>query len=786
MLTDLRHLLRNLSRSPASAVAAVLTLVVTLGAGASIFAVVDAVLLTPPPFLDPDALVTVGEVPVDDPASAPRAVRLATFEAWRERAGSRARLEAYDPSNLTLTALGTAERLSATDVTPGFLAMLGVRPARGRAFEPGDVGQPLVIVSHDFWRTKLGADAGVIGRSLMLDGRAHIIVGVLPELPAFALNPCDVWRPVQLPADADARAGFPIRVVARLAPGATPADLSAALTEVSQRASSRLQAVATPMATEIAGAASQTLRLLAGATTFAMLVAFANLAGLLLVRSIDRRRELAVRTALGARPFEIVRQVVLEAETLVAMGLAGGVLLALWLTPVVRRLVLEQFGRVANYPVDVTWRVIVVVAVGAAISAALCGSLPALIAARRSAVDVLRRGVTPARREMAWRRTFVVGEVALACVLLVSLTLMGRSLRSLLAVNPGFDADGVLALQVTVPPARYPIEQVPMVFAALQRSIEQRLGTGTMSFVNELPLTGDGGRRLVRLGPTDPGREAVLRAAGPGYFEVMRIPIVAGRSFDERDAAAAPLRVVVSESLAEALFPREPAIGRQIRAQGPNGPAADIVGIVGDVRHRALDEPLVPTVYVPAQQTPSRGVVLVVRSARPDADVVAAVREAVARLDPDLPVYSVRSMRDEVARSPGVPARRVLTAAFLGFALLAVVLCGIGLFGVMAHDVASRRTELGLRIALGANPRRIVTGTLKQGAVLVGAGLAIGIVLSIWASQALSGMVVATGRFDLLSVAAAAVVLLVAAACAILPVARRAAHTDPLTALRSE
>lgn len=786
MLIDLRHLLRNLWRSPASAAAAVLTLSVTLGAGASIFAVVDAVLLTPPPFADPGALVTVGETPVDEPTSAPRSVAYRTVEAWRERAGSRATLEAYDPSNLTLTDLGTAERLSTTDITPGFLTMLGIAPARGRAFEPGDVGQPLVIVSHGFWRTKLVADPGVIGRTLMLDGRAHTIVGVLPELPPFALNPCEVWRPVQLPTDPAARAGFPVRVVARLAPGATPADLSAALTEVSQETSSRVRAVATPMATAIAGAASQTLGLLAGATAFAMLVAFANLAGLLLVRSIDRRRELAVRTALGARPFEIVRQLVLEAETLVAMGLAGGVLLALWLTPVVRRLVLEQFGGVANHPVDVTWRVIGVVAAVAVVLAALCGSLPALIAARRSAVDVLRRGLTPARPEMAWRRTFVVGEVALACVLLVSLTLMGRSLRSVLAINPGFDDDGVMALQVTVPPANYPVEQVPVFFAALQRSLEQRLGAGAMSFVNELPLTGDGGRRLVRLGPTDPGREAVLRAAGPGYFEVMRIPIVAGRSFDGRDDVAAPLRVVVSESLAEALFPREPAIGRQVRVQGPNGPTADIIGIVGDVRHRALDEPLVPTVYMPAQQAPSRGIVLVVRSVRPEADVVAVVRDEVARLDPDLPVYGVRSMSAEIAGSPGVPARRVLTATFLGFAVLAVVLGGIGLFGVMAHDVASRRTELGLRIALGANPRRIVMGTLAQGAVMVGAGLAVGVVLSIWASQALSGMVVATARFDGLSVAIAAAVLLVVGACAILPVATRAARTDPLTALRSE
>jgi predicted permease len=528
------------------------------------------------------------------------------------------------------------------------------------------------------------------------------------------------------------------------------------------------------------------LGLLATAVAFATVVAFANLAGLLLVRSIERRREMAVRTALGARPFEIARQLVLEAEILVATGIVCGVLVALWLTPAVGRLALEQFGAVANRPVAVTWRVMGLVAMVAAGCAAVCGLLPALIAARRGVLDVLRRGVTPAPRERALRRAFVVGEVALACVLLVSLTLVGRSLRSVLTIHPGFDAGGVVTLQVSVPPAGYPVERVALFYSALHRALEERLGPRTVSSVSELPLTGDGGRRLVRVRPTDAGREAVERAVGTAYFEVMRMPMVAGRAFDERDHAAAPLRVVVSESLAEHVFAGEPPLGRQIRVGGPNAPQAEIIGIAGDVQHRALDDAVVPTVYVSAQQAPSRSSVLVVRSPRPDADVVAAVREEVARLDRDLPVYRVRSMREVVAASPGVPARRVLTATFLGFALLAVVLGGIGLFGVVAHDVASRRAELGLRIALGANPARLFMGTLGQGVLLVGAGLAVGSVLSIWAARALGGIVVATAGFDLLSVAIAAAVLLVVGACAVLPAARRAARTDPLTALRSD
>jgi predicted permease len=788
MLIDLRHLLRNLRRSPASAAAAVLTLSLTLGAGASIFAVVDAVLLTPPPFTDPEALVTVGEIQPGEPASAPRSVTYATFEAWRERAGSLAAMEASDGTHLTLTELGAAERVHVTDVTPGFLPLLGVAPARGRMFEANDLSQPVVILTHAFWRAKLAADPAAIGRQIVLGGRAHAIVGVLPEQFRFPLDQVDVFRPLPLPsadpAVPEARAGYRVGVLARLAPNVSARDLKAALDEVSRQSSPPAQVVTTPLATVIARGSTRTLGLLAGAAALAFLIAFANLAGLLLVRSIDRRRELAVRTALGARPSEIARQLVLEAETLVALGIAGGVLLALWLTPAVARLALEQFGGVANREVAVSWRVIGAVAIAAAACAGLCGLLPAFVASRGNGVDVLSRGVTPAPRERGLRRVFATGVIALACVLLVSLTLVGRSLRNVLDVDPGFDARGVLIMPLLV---QFPNPERAWFLSTLHSALEERLGPGTVSVINELPLTHDGGRRFMRIRSSEPAREVVLREVGTAYFDVMRIPIVAGRPFDARDNAAAPPRVVLSQSLAERWFGEQP-IGRQIRlGPGPRAPMAEIIGIAGDVKHRALDdEGFWPTVYRSAWQEPSGSMILVVRSQRPDADVVATVREEVARLDRDVPVHAVRSMQDVVAASPGVPVRRVLTATFMGFALLAIVLGGIGLFGVVAHDVASRRTELALRLALGADPMRILMRTLGQGAWMVGAGLVVGAVLSIWAARALSSMVFATGRFDLLNVAVAAAVLMVVGVGAVLPAARRAARTDPLSALRSE
>jgi predicted permease len=784
VLVDLVHLLRSLRRSRVSALAAVLTLSLTLGVAASIFAVVDAVLLTPPPFANPDAVVSVGEVPVDDPTSEPRAVRAATFVAWRERAGTLAALEAFDATNLTLTGMGAAERVGASDVTPGFLPLLGVAPVLGRLFDPNDVGQPVVVISHAFWRGKFASDPGVVGRAVVLGGRTHTIIGVLPERFVVGNDPGVLWRPLPIPQDADARMAQRVRVVARLASNVTPATLGDALDDVSRDSSPRAEVVVTRMATVLAGNAARTLGLLAGAAIVALLVAFTNLAGLLIVRSIDRRRELAVRTALGARGVDIARQFLLETLVLVALGVAGGIVLASWLTPVTGRMVIERFGIVANRELALSWQVIVLVSSVAAACVCLCGTLLTVAATRRSVIDMLRRGPTAPPRELILRRLLVTGEVTMAFVLLVSMTMLGRSLLRTLEVNPGFDARGVLTMRVSLPIAEYPSdERVIAFYFALQNALSERLGSGTIAIVDELPLTHDRGRTLVGT-RTDAGREAVVRVAGPDYFAVMRTPVVAGRQFGREDDTSAPPRVVVSESVAEGLFGREPPIGRLVRLSAP-ATEAEIVGVVGDVRHRSLDEPTAPTIYLSPWNAPSRSSHIVVRSARSDADVIAIVREETAQLDSSLPVYAVRPMQEVVAASPGVPARRVLTAALTGFALLALVLGAVGLFGVVAHDVARRRQDLALRIALGADPMRLLKATVSQGALMVGTGLVAGGALSIGIGRAFAAISIAP-HADRWSMAVPALVLAVTGFVAVLPAALQAARTDPLLALRAE
>lgn len=792
MLTDLRHLWRSLSRSRASAGAAALTLALTLGAATSIFAVVDAVLLTPPPFSRPHEVYAVSEVPLEERA-VPRSVPYATFEAWRDRAQSLAAFEAFDGTNLTLTGLGPAERVQVTDATPGLLPLLGVSPVLGRTFSADDAGLPIVLVSHTFWRTTLADDPRVVGRDLVLGGRPHTVVGVLPEGFVFAIGGADIWRPLAFSASQSTTDGVRVAVIARtviarLTGPTTPSVLAGVLETVSRASTPPARVVATSVAMAVAGDRTTTLTLLAGAVGLAILMAFVNVAGLLVVRSIDRRRELAVRAALGARPTDLVWQIALESGAIVALGMVGGLWLGWRGAPAVANLVVERVPGQPEIALAVSWRVIGALTVLSGLCVAVSTVLPVLSATRWNLVTALRHATTPTSRERRLRRAFVIGEVALACVLVASMSLLGRAFVALLDTSPGFDPRGVLALQVSLPRVDYPSSaQAVAFYTTLQSALEERLGPRDVAVVDELPLTGLGRRRLLGARPDAPGREAVVRSASPGYFDVMRIPVVAGRAFDVTDTVTrATPAVVLSASLAEHLFASASAVGRTVWLL-PQGTSAEVIGVVGDVTHRALDDAPTSTLYESSLQEPSHSSAIVVRSRRPTADVTAIVREEVSRLDALLPVYRVRTMEEVVSASPGLPARRLLAAVFTVFALLAVVLSGVGLFGVVAHDVAARRAELGLRIALGASPSRLLLRTLGQGVWLVVTGLIGGSVLSFWAADTLQAVVTGpTDRVDVSNIGVAAAVLIVVGVAAVLPCARRAARMDPLAVLRGD
>ena len=779
--SDVRHLLRQLRRRPASAGATVLGLVLALGAGSCLFAVFDALLLQPLPFHEPEALVRVDLVSERDGAAPSRPVSAAALNAWREHAHEWARLEAFDPTNLTLTGLGPARRIRASDVTPAFLDVLGVDASLGRLFADRDGERDVVVLSHEFWSTVLASDANAVGRELVLGGESHVVIGVLPAGFRFDLNRTEVWRPLAPPLDPNA----PVRVVGRLAAGVGAGELGRRLNAAAVGAGPGQRVRVTSLADAVLGDHARTVALLASAGALALLVALANLTMLLFVRAIDRREELAVRTALGAPPFEALRQLLLESWALVGLGVVGGGALAAWATPLAGRIASETVG-LGPWALDAPWAAIGLVAGAAFLSAAACAWLPARAVRTTPTHGLPGARATATRSDTALRRVLVGGEVALAFVLLLSVALVGHSLGTMLRTNPGFDPADVLKLQVALPRAAYPTdEEVVVFYRTLQSEVVARLGPGTVSFVDEIPLTGDGGRGRVTAGPGGPTQDVVVRTVGADYFTVLGIPLQSGREFSARDGAQADPHVVITTTLAERLFPDASPLGRSVRIGGRDG-TATVIGVVGDVKHRTLDEDPQPTLYLSAEQAPSPSSVLIVRSSRPPTFVIDVVRDAVGRLDASLPVYRVRTMEAVVAASPGVPTRRLLMGTFGAFAVLAIVLCALGLFGIAAHDSAWRRRELALRTVLGATPAGIIRAVLGGSAVTVAGGVGVGLVASVGAVRGLAHLVSTDGTHILVIGAAAVGFVALISSSAVLPVAISAARRDPLSALRDD
>ena len=786
MFIELRHFSRVIRRSPTSAAAAVLTLALTLGAGTALFALVDAVVLTPPPFAEPESLVLLGEVPMESMRAFPRPVSWTTFERWREYRHVVPQIEGFDPTNMTLTGHGPAERVSATAVTPGFFSLLGVSPTLGRTWSEEHAESDVAVVSEGFWRAKLGNDRNVLGSLIVLGGRSVTVIGVLPKRFTFGLNPSDVWVPLRRFAADSRDGGPPVRVLGRLAPGSTAARASLTLDQVSGRATPPARAVALPLAGVIAGALGSIVPLLLLGASVAIALAVINLTGLLVVSAIERHREFAIRRALGAGAWQLAKQLLIETHVLVASGAIGGVLVALWITPLVGRLALDQFRSASTSDLQVNWRAITALGLAAWPCAWLCGLAVSARGLRAKGSDLLSRSAAVGPRELALRRVLVAAEITLAFVLLASLAVVGRSLQRTFAINPGFDAAHVLTAGVSLPAVRYPdLQRVAAFYQNIDQALSNRLGRANVAIVDELPLTGDSGRSFVGAHQGQADRESVLRVAGTSYFDVMQIPIVDGRGFEGRDDRAAPSRVVISQSLARELFGDARSAGRRIWVAAP-GRMAEVVGVAGDVKHRALDEPALPTIYLSAWQQPSPTSKLVVRRSQGDSDILSILRTEVERLDRELPVYGVRPMEDIVQTSPGMPTRRVMAVCFLAFAALAVVVAGLGIFGIVTHDLALRRFEYALRLALGANPARLQGAIAGRAAAIVAAGLVPGVLLATGASRMLRSVLADIDSTDPVAFAAVAAVLFFVVGIAIAAPARRVTRTDPALVLRSD
>jgi putative ABC transport system permease protein len=799
---DLRYAFRTLAKSPGFTAAAVLTLALGIGANTAVFSVVNAVLLHPLAFPQEDRLVTVWEDLSARGGAAADWTGRSVFQEWR-------RTEAF--SGLTVTAGWAAavtdgdrpEMIPGARVSPSYFTVLGVDPAPGRGFLP-DEETPgkdhVVVLSRGLWEQRYGAEPSVVGSTLDLNGTPYRVVGIAPEgfRPPIESD-AQLWSPLDVdPADPD-WGNYYLRVIGRLAPGvgveAAEAQLESVMDRLGEEHPADLRGVGValePLRTTVAGDSRTPLLVLLGAVLLVLLVACANVANLVLARAFARDRELAVRTALGAGRRRLVAQLVTESLALAAVGGALGLVMGLWGMEVLKAYAPAGTPRLDEVGLDGS--VFLFVLAATAITGLLFGLVPGWLVSRSPVATALheggRTGSSAGRARL--RAGLVVAELALGLALLVGAGLLVRSLVALHAVSPGFEPAGITSGRLLFPSARFPEASQAAAFVdrAIER-LESAPEVASAGAVSVLPLSGSqiDVSYVVEGRVPPPGEEpaADYRAATPTYFETLGIPVVRGRSLGPGDDADAPLVAVVSEELARRAFPDEDPVGRRIKVGGvrdPESPWITVVGVVGGVRDNALNRTPDPEIYLPAAQRPSRVMRLVVRAERPGVELAETLRGAVAALDSSQPVAEVVDLETLVRDS--LAPQRFVTGLLAAFAAMALLLAGVGIYGVMSYAVGRRTHEIGVRMALGARPREVLALVLRQGALLVALGLGLGAIAAWGVGRGIAGLLYGVEPGDPATFAAVAGLLALCSLAATLLPALRASRTDPVEALRIE
>jgi putative ABC transport system permease protein len=798
---DLAYALRRLRQSPGFTAVAVATLALGIGANGAIFSVVNAVLLRPLPFEDADRLVRLSQIWKGKPSVySPQ-----NFLDVQASAHSFESLAVYAGSGVTLTGRGAAASLTGSEVSTSFFDVLRVRPAYGRAFETGEnePGHTKVVVLGDrLWRERFAADPGVVGQTVQLDREPFTVVGVAPAGFAFPAG-AELWKPIEYDARfrSQSRGAWYLGAIGRLAPGVSVNQARGEVATIHQRlarefpdADEGVGATVDSLQESMVGGSRRALLVLLGAVGLVLLIACVNVANLLLARVAAREGELAVRTALGAGRLRLVRQLLTESVTLSVLGGGAGVLLATFSLDALLALQPQGVPRLAEVRVD---RAVVAFSAGLSIlTGLLFGVVPALQMTGRPTAESLReggRGILSGRGHRL-RSTLVVGQVALAMMLLAGAGLLLRSFSQLRRVDPGFRSEGVLSFRLALPESAYAKDPARVAFFdGLTGRLAALPGVRSAGAIMRAPLTGARFNLSFEVKgrpPLPPAQQPSMeiRVATPDYFRTMGIPVLRGRAFTATDGAEAPQVVLISEEAARRHFPNEDPLGRFItlgwgRDRGkPRG--GEVVGVVGDVKEVGLAEEDPPELYLPYAQSPVETMDVVLRTAVAPRSVVPSAERVVRDLDPELPVARVATLDEVVARSISEP--RFYMVLLGAFAAMAVFLAALGIFGVLSYAVVQRAREIGIRVALGAHPADVLRMVLAQAAGLALLGVAVGLAGALALSRAIASLLFELSPTDPLTLAGTAGLLSAVALLASYLPARRATRVDPLIALRSE
>ena len=805
MLKDLRHGVRSLLRHPGFSAVAVITLTLAIGVNTTIFSVVNTVLLKALPFREPHQLVSVHR-----PAGGDGLPGIASYQyaAWKEKSTTFTDLAAFSDNNFNLTGDGEPERVTCAQVTASLFTTLGVQPLRGRVFLPEE-DRPgvsnVAIVSEGFWQRRYGHDEGILQNTLTLNNKPYTIVGVMPGSFRFP-GEFDIWLPLALDPVKELQSDMftLVEVVGRLKPEANLQSAQAELGLITQQASEQskdpvpLSAVeVAPLQQQLVAGVRWTVLVLWGAVALVMLLACVNVASLMISRTLARQREMAVRAAVGARRWQLVRQLLTESVLVGIVGGALGLLIAVWGTRAIASLVPKGFTTsvydLNNIRLD--WHVFAFTLGLSLLTGIVFGLAPALTASRPDLLQALRNSRSYGLMSFglrSFRGWLVVAELALAVVLLLAAGLLVRSFDKLVAINPGFDSENVLTARMNLPRAAYPeAGQREAFYEQLLQRVRSLPGVESAGTINHTPLNGFGMIAFIAVEGNPPLDRKKDPPVGIGtvstdYFTTLKIPLLSGRHYDARDSADGQKVAIVNEAFADRFLANSDPLGKRVSfgCGEKEGLCRTIVGVVGNVRQESLTDEVTPEIYMPFAQSPVNSATLLVRTTSDPLTLVSAVRSEVLAIDKNQPIYDVKSLAQRV--NEAVAVSRSLMVLFAAFALLALVLGAVGIYGIVSYSVTQRTHEIGIRMALGARAGNVLSLILKNGLTLVLTGIVIGIAAALALTRFLTTLLFGVTPTDSVTFVVVSAVFFVIAMIASLIPALRATRVDPLEALRYE